>query len=83
MRMYPGALSKHVCIRAPLEYIFIFMSQCGAAVPLHAQCYMHWPFLIDSAYICSETEQVTLPTVLAFTAVHAHQRSKFWVMRSN
>ncbi len=70
MKMYPGVLSRRVCTLAPLEYIFI--SQCAPAVPLHARCYMQWPFLIDSAYIPSETEQVTLPSVLAFTTVHAH-----------
>ena len=59
---------------APQEYIFI--SQCSPAVPLHAQCYMQWPFLRDSAYISSETEQVTLLPLLApFTTAHAHQRS--------
>ena len=81
MKMYLGVLSRHVCTIAPQEYFSI--SQCAPAVPLLAQCYMQWPFLRDSAYICSETKQVPLPTVLTFTAVHAHQRSKFWVMRSN
>ncbi len=73
--MYPGALSKHVCTIAPLEYIFI--SQCAPAVPLYAQCYMQWPSLRDSAYISSETEQVTLPRLLVFTTVHAHQGSNW------
>jgi len=44
---------------------------------------MQWALLTNSVYIFSETEQVTLQTVLAFTSVHAHQRSKFWVMHSN
>ena len=56
--MYPGVLSRNVCTISPLEYIFI--SQCAPAVTLHCQCYMQWPFLTDSAYISSETEQMIL-----------------------